>query len=222
MMGYEARGRHRGLMRVYTLGYEGLEIYHFLALLSEQPITCVVDVRWTPLSRKAGFSKSSLRAHLHQHGYDYIHLRNLGAPKEIRRQLHDTQDWATFSMYYRMWAKEQRDALSELIVLAQRTTIGLLCFEADVAKCHRSLLMHLLMEGVADYVEWTDLSKTGLKTQMFSSSSNPILVRVKRSEKRTVSPDSLTEDSGCACIPSCSDNYQKISSLISGNGSHVR
>ncbi|MDR1430587.1 MAG: DUF488 domain-containing protein, partial [Propionibacteriaceae bacterium] len=49
-------------------------------------LACVhlVDVRQTPISRKRGLSKTALGAALSEAGIDYIHLRELGNPRDNR------------------------------------------------------------------------------------------------------------------------------------------
>ena len=65
-------------MKIYTVGYEGLDIDSFLSLLAENDIETVVDVREMPLSRKPGFSKKSLEAVLNLSGREYVHMVALG------------------------------------------------------------------------------------------------------------------------------------------------
>ena len=71
-------------MRIFTIGYEGATVGEFIAALQSAGIERVLDVRALPLSRRPGFSKSSLRASLEQSGIEYIHLKALGTPSEGR------------------------------------------------------------------------------------------------------------------------------------------
>ncbi|MDR6850865.1 uncharacterized protein (DUF488 family) [Sphingomonas sp. BE123] len=69
---------------VFTIGYEGATIASFLAALEQAGVRQVIDVRQLPLSRRPGFSKSSLAAALAERGIGYVHLKALGTPKPGR------------------------------------------------------------------------------------------------------------------------------------------
>ena len=49
---------------VYTIGYEASTMADFLVALQRAGVARVIDVRALPLSRRPGFSKSSLAASL--------------------------------------------------------------------------------------------------------------------------------------------------------------
>jgi len=127
-------------MSIYTIGYEGLDIDGFLTLLRHDQVETVVDVRELPLSRKAGFSKSSLRDTLHLHGFEYMHVPELGCPKPIRNQYREDGSWARYTAGFLHYLAQQDDVIAELSAMAATTTCALLCFEADYRYCHRSMV----------------------------------------------------------------------------------
>jgi hypothetical protein len=67
--------------RVYTFGYEGLDIATFIATLRANGVQTIVDVRELPLSRKKGFSKSAFSAALSEAGVAYLHMPRTGLPQ---------------------------------------------------------------------------------------------------------------------------------------------
>src|SRR2546427_80970 len=71
-------------MKVFTIGYEATTMADFLAALTGAGVERVIDVRALPLSRRPGFSKTSLAASLAEAGIDYVHLKALGTPKRGR------------------------------------------------------------------------------------------------------------------------------------------
>lgn len=160
---------------IYTLGYEGIEIGAFVDAVGDLPISHLVDIRWTPISRKRGFSKRLLAEYLERHGVQYLHMPGLGSPKPMRDTLRTTRDWRAFAAQYDVWLHHQEESIRVLGDLAHRRTIGLLCFEADVHRCHRSLLMRELMAGPLGGFEWHDWSKSGLRPLTSWWSSSPIL-----------------------------------------------
>ncbi len=127
-------------MKLYTLGYEGLTVDDYFQILHENGIAVLADVRDLPISRKKGFSKAALAEKCVQNGIQYVHFKDLGCPKEIRQAYRKDRDWDIFSQKYVPYLQTKSQAIEELISAASVNTVCLLCFEADPAGCHRSLI----------------------------------------------------------------------------------
>ena len=141
-------------MIIYTIGYEATTMADFLATLQAAGVARVIDVRALPLSRRPGFSKSSLAASLREVGIDYVHLKALGTPKRGRdaakkgdvvtlRAVHDEQ----------LELPEAQAQAAQMLDLAGEKPSALLCFERDPCHCHRTLLL----EAVGQRHEVRDL-----------------------------------------------------------------
>lgn len=126
--------------RICTLGYEGLSIEKFVAVLKAGGVRQVIDVRETPLSRKPGFSKKSLHGHLAAAGIDYKHFVEMGCPKPVRDQFRLDQDWKVYTRGFLRHLSKQGDVLEELGVEAETKRSCLICYEADFNECHRSFV----------------------------------------------------------------------------------
>lgn len=124
---------------LFTIGYEGLDLGQFLKLLTHHQIRVLVDVRELPLSRKKGFSKTALSGALAAHGIEYRHLKALGSPKVMRKQLKSDWDYDAFFSAYDEYLHGQVQAVETLqgIIEADRR-VCLLCFEKSHEHCHRS------------------------------------------------------------------------------------
>ncbi|HUR95688.1 MAG TPA: DUF488 domain-containing protein [Gemmatimonadales bacterium] len=131
---------------VATVGYQAATVRSFLDALRKGGIELVVDVRAVASSRRPGFAKSRLAANLADAGIDYIHLRALGTPAEGRAAARAGQHARMRAIFRRHLATS--GARAELEELAELTRSGrricLLCFEADPAHCHRSLVADAL------------------------------------------------------------------------------
>lgn len=139
---------------LYTIGYEGVNAERFVAELKRKGINVLVDVREMPLSRKKGFSKNALAELVSAEGIEYVHLRSLGAPREVRYRLKETGDWAEYCQGYQAHLSDCEAALNEVVTLAGQQDICLMCFEADWRTCHRSLITtHLTETGRVPVVE---------------------------------------------------------------------
>ncbi len=122
---------------LFTIGYEGVQFADFLQRLKAAGVDIVVDVRELPLSRRRGFSKNRLSELLEKHGIQYVHKRELGAPREIRHELRETGDYTAYFRRFNAYLKTQRDALERLVDECVGAVV-LMCFERDPKECHRS------------------------------------------------------------------------------------
>ncbi|MDG2522161.1 DUF488 domain-containing protein [Caulobacter segnis] len=129
------------MTHLFTIGYEGATPEAFDATLQSSGVERLVDLRAVAVSRRKGFSKTGLAARIEGHGIDYTHLRALGDPKPGR----DAARAGQFSLFRTIYAQhlqsaEAQAALEELQSLAERQRLALLCFEADAAHCHRTMV----------------------------------------------------------------------------------
>jgi uncharacterized protein (DUF488 family) len=123
-----------------TIGYEGFHAAAWMRELRSAGIELVVDVRDLPLSRRRGFSKSALRTSLAEHGVDYVHMRALGNPKELREELKSGLAFDEFAQRFAGLLDQHADVLRDLAALAADRPTCLVCFEEDPTRCHRSLV----------------------------------------------------------------------------------
>jgi uncharacterized protein (DUF488 family) len=146
-------------MNIFTIGYEGLDIEHFLDLLVSRDIETVVDVRELPLSRKKGFSKKSFHSILNTSGIEYVHMSDLGCPREVRDQYRENNNWEQYTKAFLKYLKTQSEAIAELSKLAESSNCVLVCYEADYNYCHRSLVAKAVQEHSGAVVQHIPLKK---------------------------------------------------------------
>lgn len=136
-------------MRIFTIGYEGATVAEVLGALKGAGVTRLIDVRALPLSRRPGFSKTSLAASLKEEGIGYVHLKALGTPK-AGRDAGKKGDVATLRAVYagQLELPEAQAQAAAMLELAAEQPSALLCFERDPCHCHRTLLLAAVGEGV--------------------------------------------------------------------------
>ena len=127
-------------MTLCTFGYEGLELSEFIARLRAANVRAVVDVRELPLSRKRGFSKRAFAEALADAGIAYRHVPALGCPKPIRNRYREDNDWSHYAKAFSSYLSLQTEVVAALAKSARKTKECLVCFEADYAVCHRSIV----------------------------------------------------------------------------------
>jgi uncharacterized protein (DUF488 family) len=133
---------------IYTIGYEQATQAAVIDALREAGVELLADIRFLPLSRRPGFSKSSLKAAAEEAGIAYRHFKQLGTPAEGREAAR-RGDHAGLARVYagQLELPEAMAQMGELREIAQDKRVALLCYERDPAICHRSLLFDALFEG---------------------------------------------------------------------------
>ncbi|MDQ6635510.1 MAG: DUF488 domain-containing protein [Gemmatimonadota bacterium] len=131
---------------VATIGYEGATVAGFVAALKAEGVKLLVDVRAVASSRRPGFAKTRLAANVDEVGIEYLHLRGLGTPADGRaaaRAGHHAEMRRIFLAHLaRPESQFELETLADLVRNGPRAC--LLCFEADPAHCHRSIVADAL------------------------------------------------------------------------------
>ncbi len=126
---------------VYTIGYAGRRLPDFIQALQEAGVERVIDVRALPLSRRKGFSKTSLGESLANAGIEYVHLRSAGNP--YRDQKNDIKRCLAL---YAKHIDANPIVIDDVEAAMRGRPSALLCFEADACECHRSVLVDHLTQ----------------------------------------------------------------------------
>jgi uncharacterized protein (DUF488 family) len=126
---------------IYTIGHSTRELTDFLALLRENGIKRLADIRRYPGSRRyPHFSKEALARSLPDHGIDYVHIEELGGR---RKAMENSPNTALRNEQFRAYADrmatpEFQTAVDHLLASDLRTAY--MCAEAVPWRCHRNLL----------------------------------------------------------------------------------
>ena len=137
-----------------TIGYEMAPQAKVIDTLKTAGVEVLIDVRAVAASRRAGFSKGLLSASLNEAGIDYVHLRELGTPKEGRiaaRHGRTAEMREIFEAHLAEPAAQLQ--LAQAIDIARGRKAALLCYEADHRGCHRSIVAERMQEAADFKVE---------------------------------------------------------------------
>lgn len=119
-------------MKVYTIGYAGMNISEFIKVLKDHGITMVVDVRRFPKSRDSAFTRENLENNLRENGIKYVFLgESLGG--FVR---------GGYEKY--MESSKFREGFNMLLNLSGKEVIVIMCKEKNVKYCHRRFISNLL------------------------------------------------------------------------------
>ena len=116
-------------------------------MLETHGVELVVDVRTVPKSRRnPQFNKDALPERLRQDGIDYRHEPRLGGlRKPSKESINSAWRNASFRGYADYMQTEAfAEAIADLIELAEKQTIAVMCAESVPWRCHRSLIADAL------------------------------------------------------------------------------
>jgi uncharacterized protein (DUF488 family) len=132
-----------------TIGYEGKSLEMYLNQLIKAGVTLLCDVRRNPVSRKYGFSKSTLNEACKKVGIGYEHLPDLGIASSERRNIFQKEDYAELFVAYRKHSLPKNQAALDQIqswITKGKQRVALTCFERDPLQCHRHCVAHAIAE----------------------------------------------------------------------------
>ena len=132
---------------VYTIGHSNRTLQEFLALLVENELTAVADVRSQPYSRmNPQFNRESLAESLGKHEIAYVFLG-----EELGARSRDPACYVDGKVQYDALAQTKLFAhgLDRVEKGALRYRLALMCAEKEPLACHRFILVarHLARRG---------------------------------------------------------------------------
>ena len=135
---------------IWTIGYEQATVAGVIAALKDAGVEVLADVRALPLSRRPGFSKTSLATALTEAGIAYRHFKPLGTPADGRAAARAGRHADLERIYAgQLELPEAMAAGAELADLAREKRVALLCYERDAHVCHRTLLREAMLADFA-------------------------------------------------------------------------
>ena len=127
-------------MSILTIGHSNLPLERFLALLGENGVALVADVRSAPYSRYAPqFNREALAAALTRAGIEYLYLgRELGG---LGTQSRLPGRKRVMSRGRVVRPPGFRQGIERLAGLASECRVAIVCGEESPARCHRRSLV---------------------------------------------------------------------------------
>ncbi len=136
-------------MKLYTIGFTKKSAERFFALLAENGVRRLIDIRVHPEGQLSGFAKGDDLAYFLARliGCDYHHLAILAPAEEILSDYRKDHDWARYEQRFAE-LMDQRDvpAVLDRSLFTDRASC-LLCSEATPEHCHRRLVAERLAQA---------------------------------------------------------------------------
>lgn len=150
-------------MKIWTVGHSTRSGEEFVQILRAHEIEVLVDVRTFPGSRRyPQFNREPLAESLKAAGIEYKHELRLGGRRKPRPDSHNSA-WRNeqFRGYAdHMETEEFKDGVKELLELASRKRVAVMCAEAVWWRCHRSLIADYLKAEGHEVIHILDEKKT--------------------------------------------------------------
>jgi uncharacterized protein (DUF488 family) len=132
-----------------TIGYETAPQAEVIDRLKQAGVRTVIDVRAVASSRRAGFSKTLLAGSLAEAGIEYLHLKELGTPKEGRLAARAGKIGLMHEIFEAHLEEPRAQLqLAQAAEIAADRPTALLCYEADAACCHRRIVGARICEAI--------------------------------------------------------------------------
>ena len=166
-------------MRIWTIGHSTRDIDVFTALLGENGIKLLADVRLLPGSKRyPQFNKDGLEKSLNAHGIRYEHFPELGGRRKPKADSRNTA-WrnASFRGYADYMETDQfHNGIERLLAFSRNDGLGnpesfrgsetvtawstaIMCAEAVWWRCHRSLISDYLKARDIEVMHILDTNK---------------------------------------------------------------
>jgi len=130
---YKDRLGKEGLVLISTIGYGGRKFEDFLSLLKKYGINLVIDVRRFPKSKYTEYVRENLEKELPKQGIGYVFMGDtLGG---FRRGY---QEYMKTEAYMK--------GIEDLLDLAKRRRVTILCLERSPKSCHRRYISQTLQD----------------------------------------------------------------------------
>ncbi len=135
-------------LSIYTVGHSTRPIETFIELLQGHGVGRLVDIRTMPRSRhNPQFNTDTLAESLAQAGIGYTHIAGLGG---LRHSTAASPNKGWRNKSFRGYADYMQTpafqaSLEEVIALAKKEPVALMCAEAVPWRCHRSLVADALL-----------------------------------------------------------------------------
>ncbi len=136
-----------GWMTVYTIGHSTRSSRDVINLLKKEGILVVVDVRSVPRSAfNPQFNNDTFPAELSKEGIDYVYMKGLGGLRKPEKDSVNTgwhnASFRGFADY--MQTPEFEQNILELLKIASKKKVSIMCAEAVPWRCHRLLISDAL------------------------------------------------------------------------------
>jgi uncharacterized protein (DUF488 family) len=137
----------------FTVGYSGRGIDDFMRSLVHNGVRTLVDVRQNAVSMyRPELSKNNLKRRVEDAGLQYIHMPELGVPRDIRAKAIAAGTREVIWHWYDQYVAKPYFKNLHHFLNATEHPVAFMCTELDPCECHRHrLFVELESKGLRGY-----------------------------------------------------------------------
>jgi len=125
----------------FTLGYTGRKLTTIIGTLKAHGVHTLVDIRRNPVSMyRPELSKNNLDQTLSLHGIIYVHVPELGVPRDIRAKAVESGSREVIWHWYDNVLDSYFNGNLHSFLNGFEYPVALMCTEIDPHECHRHRL----------------------------------------------------------------------------------
>jgi uncharacterized protein (DUF488 family) len=141
--------RNGGVTTVFTIGYEKRKPEDLIARLRDAGVEVLADIREKPISRRADYRGTALKALCDESGIRYQSWPLLGSTGSQREILKESGDIEDFHRSFRDYARDTlANEIGRLAGEVKQHAVALLCYERCHEECHRMVIADLIAERI--------------------------------------------------------------------------
>jgi uncharacterized protein (DUF488 family) len=126
---------------IYTIGYTAFKIEEFVDVLNENRISCVIDVRSSPISiHYPEYNKRIIQGTLKKHNIEYRNYAFEFGARQTDTQFYSTNGYLDFNKY--VCSQSFNEGYKKILAGIDKNYIfALMCAEKDPINCHRAIMI---------------------------------------------------------------------------------
>ncbi len=151
----ESWNRDRSLIdaQFFTFGYTGRKTEEIVECLLLNGVRTLIDIRQNPVSMyRPDLSKSNLARLIESRGMNYVHVPELGVPRDIRAKAIEANTRDVIWDWYDRAVADKFTKNLHWLLNAVEAPFAFMCVEIDPVECHRHrLCLALERQGLVGF-----------------------------------------------------------------------
>lgn len=152
----------KNMMNLFSIGFTQKSAEDFFALLKDNKIDCLIDVRLNPNGQLSRFAfEKDLPYFLDKlaNGCKYAHRVDLAPQNELLKEVRTkgsamSKDYKLFEIEFNKYLEEKSKIKNFVEQFKDYKNVALLCSEHTTEKCHRRLVSDMLIKYFSNDIKF--------------------------------------------------------------------
>ena len=152
----------KNMMNLFSIGFTQKSAEDFFALLKDNNIDCLIDVRLNPNGQLSRFAfEKDLPYFLNKlaNGCQYVHRVDLAPQNELLKEVRTkgsdmSKDYKLFEKEFNIYLEKESKIENFVESFKNFQNVALLCSEHTTEKCHRRLVCDMLLNKFGQEIKF--------------------------------------------------------------------